>query len=122
MTNIYDKHDAAFNLVSAYVILRGNTPIGKIALKFPKDGMGRLTCFLHLYKSPMINAHVSGCGYDKRTAVISKAVANLDSNSLDYIHVKNDIIKLQEMFAACKGHDFDSIFYNNTEYSLFRAV
>ena len=31
MTNIYDKHDAAFNLVSAFVILRGDTAIGKIA-------------------------------------------------------------------------------------------
>ena len=68
MTNIYDQHRAAFSNVSAYCIIRDGERIASIAFKFPRDGAGRLYCYLHIFGSQMTRGFAGGYGYDKRSA------------------------------------------------------
>lgn len=72
MKSVYQKFESAFPNVSAYTILKDGEHVANITLKHPKDGVGRLQCFMHIPSTEMQNAFVSGCGYDKRSAAIHK--------------------------------------------------
>ena len=71
LTN-WQKFDNAFKSVSAYVIMDQDTmqPIAKIALKYPKDGAGRVNAYIHLIGMEVQHGYAGGYGYDKRTASI----------------------------------------------------
>ena len=71
MTTVYNKFDKHFTLASAWVIV--NEQVGKMAAKYPKDGMGKLYLYLHLHGSEMVQVSVSGCGFDKLSVAIQKA-------------------------------------------------
>ena len=93
MTNIYDKHDAAFNRVSAWVIIDTHETaadlgqsvqrFGTVAIKYPADGAGRLTAFVHFFGTQMQSGTASGYGYDKSTAAVHAAVAKIDRDESD---------------------------------------
>lgn len=72
MKTVYQKFESSFANVSAYVILKDGVHIANISLKYPKDGMGRLQCYIHIFGTEMQNDFVSGCGYDKRSHAIHK--------------------------------------------------
>lgn len=74
MSDIYEQHAKAFSNVSAYVILKNDILVGRIAFKFPKDGAGRLTVFLHFLGQEMVKGMASGYGYDKKTAAMVNAM------------------------------------------------
>lgn len=78
MTDIYDQRDKAFANVSAFVLVKGNERVGTIAFKFPRDGAGRLYCYLHVLGLEMIRGAASGYGYDKRSAAAFAAARKLD--------------------------------------------
>lgn len=69
----YDKHDKAFSQVGAYVLMNGKEQVGTIALKYPKDGAGRLTCYFHIRTLPMVYGTAGGYGYDKASAAVTDA-------------------------------------------------
>ena len=71
----WNKFDKAFNQVSSFVVLDSDTKdvIAKIALKYPKDGAGRLTCYMHIIGIEVQIGTASGYGYDKRTFSIIDA-------------------------------------------------
>lgn len=73
MTSIYDQYDAAFQRVSAYVVLNGADHVATVALKFPRDGAGRLWAYVHWHGVEMARGFASGCGYDKRSAAVANA-------------------------------------------------
>ena len=73
MNNIYDQHKAAFASVSAFVILKDGERVATIAIKFPRDGAGRLHAYVHWIGLEMVRGFASGGGYDKRTAAVSSA-------------------------------------------------
>ena len=77
LTN-WQKFDNAFNLVSAYVVMDQDTmqPIAKIALKYPKDGAGRVNAYIHIIGMEVQHGYAGGYGYDKRTASIISAASN----------------------------------------------
>lgn len=79
----WNKFDKAFEQVSAYVVLDQDTmqPIAKIALKFPKDGAGRLNCFIHVIGMELQHGYAGGYGYDKRTA----SIINTAEHCLAYV-------------------------------------
>lgn len=97
--NIYEKHNAAFPLVGAGVIVSNGEKKGTIAFKFPKDGAGRLTCFLHIHGYAMVQGTASGYGYDKKAAAFESACRFLDDESL------LEFPSLSKM--DCKGGGFD---------------
>jgi len=74
-TNIYDQHTTAFANVSAFVILKDGESVAKVAIKFPKDGAGRLWAYCHVLGCPMQRAYAGGYGYDKRSPAVRGAFA-----------------------------------------------
>lgn len=85
MTDIYDQHKAAFANVSAFVVLdsRGER-VATVALKFPRDGAGRLWAYVHLIGVSMVRGYASGYGYDKRSAAVSAAIPKIAPYGKDY--------------------------------------
>lgn len=77
-TSNWQKFDKAFNQVSAYTVMCSETNelIAKIALKYPKDGAGRLICYMHIIGNDVQIGTASGYGYDKKTAAIISASDN----------------------------------------------
>ena len=96
---VYQKHESAFPLVSAGVIVKNGIKLGTIAFKFPKDGAGRLTCFLHIHGYPMVIGTASGYGYDKKAAALESACRFLSDECLA------EFPSLSKM--DCKGYGFD---------------
>lgn len=87
MTTVYDKFDKHFTLVSAWVIVNEQgDQVGKMAAKYPKDGMGKLYLYLHLHGSKMVQVSVSGCGFDK----LSVAICNAAMDYAKDLESKND--------------------------------
>ena len=76
LTN-WQKFDNAFKSVSAYVVMDQETmqPIAKIALKYPKNGAGRVNAYIHLIGMEVQHGFAGGYGYDKRTASIISAIS-----------------------------------------------
>jgi hypothetical protein len=77
MPDIYEQHDKAFRNVSAYVVMKGPNLVAKVAFKFPRDGAGRLYCYLHFPGTPMVRGYASGYGYDKRSAAVASAASKI---------------------------------------------
>lgn len=80
----WTKFDKAFSQVSSFIILDKDTKdvIAKIALKYPKDGAGRLSCYMHLIGTEVQIGTANGYGYDKRTASIVSASQKISELSI----------------------------------------
>lgn len=103
MTTIYDQHRAAFAQVSAFVVLDGAERVATIAFKFPRDGAGRLACFLHVIGLPMVRGTASGYGYDKRAAALGAAASKVDRPTGDEGVIARD--RLAAFLAAIRDDD-----------------
>jgi hypothetical protein len=77
MSNIYNQHAASFRQVSAFVILKGADRVATVAIKFPADGAGRLTAYVHWIGVEMVRGFASGYGYDKRSAACANAAKRI---------------------------------------------
>ena len=76
MNNISDQHTAAFANVQAFVIIGANGgKLATVALKYPKDGAGRLWAYVHVIGSQMARGSANGYGYDKASAAVCAALA-----------------------------------------------
>lgn len=78
MSKIYDQHSAAFANVSAFVVMQGTELVARVAIKFPRDGAGRLYAYVHFFGMPMVRGSAGGGGYDKRTAAVEDAMKKID--------------------------------------------
>ncbi len=88
MTSIYDQHRAAFDAVSAYVIVRDGARVGTIAIKCPRDGAGRLYAYVHFHGAEMVRGFAAGGGYDKHSAACARAVKAIDRAAYgDFPHI-----------------------------------
>lgn len=84
-SDIYRQHEQAFSSVSAYVILAGdNERAATIAFKFPRDGAGRLYCYIHVFGTRMVRGFAAGGGYDKKTAAAAHAAEKLTAEDLHH--------------------------------------
>ena len=121
MTTIYEQHDAAFNLVSAYVILNGSGDrIATIAFKYPKDGAGRLWCYFHLIGLEMSRAYAGGYGYDKTSAAACNAI-EIAKAGIEKDHLNHTLSILQSSAHNIGGKDWKDIFTDNG-YVVYKAV
>ena len=77
MTNIYEQHAAAFRDVSAFVVTYNGDRVATVALKFPRDGAGRLYAYVHWHGVEKVRGFAAGGGYDKRTAACAAAARKL---------------------------------------------
>ena len=117
MSTVYDKFDKHFALVSAWLIVNEQgEQVGKMSAKYPKDGMGKLYLYLHLYGSEMVQVSVSGCGFDKLSAAIQKAATDykypteIKNNDFDFIEALKQV-----------NHDFSNWNKYGT-YKFFQAI
>lgn len=77
MPDVYDQHRASFPQVSAYVVMRDGTQVATVAIKYPRDGAGRLYAYVHWFGVPMVRGYAGGGGYDKRSAACASAARKL---------------------------------------------
>lgn len=133
-TNIYKQHDAAFSNVSAFVCLaKGNgMPEIRIALKFPKDGAGRLYAYVHVLGHEMVRAYAGGYGYDKRSAAVSyafekiavkecKEFSGLQWYELGLVQDKKQFEALRNAFMNIGGLDWQDVL-RGLGYTIHQAV
>jgi hypothetical protein len=106
MTNIYDQHKAAFSNVSAFVVLKDGDRVATVAIKFPKDGAGRLYAYVHWLGMPMVRGFASGGGYDKRTAACSAAAYQINLNELPAPPVGQDCRAFTAALRKDSGYDW----------------
>jgi hypothetical protein len=104
-TNIYDQHRAAFSNVSAYVVLKDGKRVASVAFKFPRDGAGRLYCYLHIFGAPMARGYAGGYGYDKRSAACEAAAAKHSRDAYPEDLANIDAIKAA--LAGDSGYEWD---------------
>ena len=108
MTNIYDQHYVAFANVSAYVISENGKRVGSVAFKFPRDGAGRLYCYLHIFGTPMVRGFAAGAGYDKRSAAAEEASRKLTApDGEDYAGDRAMIERVQAALRDTGGWSWD---------------
>lgn len=84
-SKIYDQHAAAFAKVSAWVVLMGGERVATVAIKFPRDGAGRLYAYVHWLGDAMVRGLAAGYGYDKRSAAIENATARMTRPGVTYM-------------------------------------
>ncbi len=73
MTKIYDQHDAAFRSVAAYVVLKGDKVVAKVAFKFG----GAVTAYVHWFGVEMTKGQAGGGGYDRQSAAVVAAARKI---------------------------------------------
>jgi hypothetical protein len=106
MTNIYDQHKAAFSNVSAYVVLKDGDRVATIAIKFPKDGAGRLYAYVHWFGMAMVRGSATGGGYDKRTAACSSAARLITGLTAIPENQHAAALAFREALLLDSGHDW----------------
>lgn len=112
--DIYSQHEAAFSSVSAFVILAMGVPgafensrVATIAFKFPRDGAGRLYCYLHVMGVRMVRGFASGGGYDKKTAAAAHAAEKLSVADLhNYPETKAHVEAIRKALEKDSGYDW----------------
>lgn len=73
MTAIYEQHDAAFKNVSAYIVLKGDKVVAKVAFKFG----GAVTAYVHWIGLEMTKGRAGGGGYDRQSAAVAYAARKI---------------------------------------------
>lgn len=110
---VYQKFEASFTNVSAYVILKEGVHIANITLKYPKDGMGRLQCYIHIFGTEMQNSFSSGYGYDKRSHAIH-VTAKKYLNSDEYNKLRmNEKIFIDLLSSDEADNGWGDVLYSN---------
>lgn len=73
MADIYELHKKAFANVSAYVVLRGERPVARIAFKFGAS----VTAYVHWLGVEMARGRAGGGGYDRQSAAVADAARKI---------------------------------------------
>lgn len=113
MTTVYDKFDAHFPKVSAYALIYKGKALGKIVVKYPKDGAGRLHTYIHIHGTQMQTAFVGGYGYDKSAAALQKAMDKLPWGEIEQVCGREFKQALADIPAYLNSQNISSAFYNS---------
>lgn len=80
MTNkIYEQFDKHTRQVGAWAIFKGAESVGRVVIKYPNDGAGRLYAYVQVWGAPMVRSWASGYGYDKASAAVGDASERLSA-------------------------------------------
>jgi len=123
MKSSYEKKSAAFPLVASFAIINNGQPVGTLAYKFPKDGAGRLTCFLHFHGYSMTTGYATGYGYDKKSAALEVAASHADLILVNDYTKKSAIDEFPVIKALQNigGSDAYTVFKQNG-FDLFQTI
>lgn len=119
----WEQHDKAFRDVSAYVVLDAqHVPVAKIAIKYPKDGAGRLWAYVHWIGTTVARHHSDGYGYDKRTPAVIGALLKADyAGDHPDIDRKAELERLKASLNPHSGIDWERQF-RDAGYQVIQAV
>jgi len=115
---IYDQHRAAFSNVSAYVVMHAGERVATVAIKYPRDGAGRLYAYVHWLGVPMVRGFAGGGGYDKRTAACASAARKLPEG---YAAAADDYRRFVDVMRADGGLDWNTAL-TGAGFTVFQAV
>lgn len=116
---VYDKNQKHFELVSAYAIVNSKgEQVGLMNAKYPKDGVGKLYVYLHLFGSTMKVATASGCGYDKLGAALYKLAKTYPQDQEKELN-QDEIDFLQALELCDSGFDHWATYGT---YQFLRAI
>lgn len=122
MTDIYSKHDKAFNKVSAYVVVKDGQRVATVALKFG----GAVTAYVHWIGLEMTFGIAGGGGYDRQSAAVAyaarKAIEAHRHDALEPITATTEA--RAAFFKACErdgGPRWDDA-VRDAGFSVFQAV
>jgi len=119
---IYDQHRAAFSNVSAYVITYAGERVATVAIKFPRDGAGRLYSYVHWLGVPMVRGFAGGGGYDKRTAACASAARKLPEHlPAGYDAAADAYSRFVDVMRADGGLDWNTAL-TGAGFTVFQAV
>lgn len=133
MANIYDLHAKAFSNTAAYVICANGERVMTIAIKYPKDGAGRLWAYVYFIGQPMVRSYANGYGYDKTSAAVSSAIESIPLPvvpdelagkawaELSCARDREAIAELQNGFKNIGGKGWSDIF-RDLGYQTYQAV
>ena len=104
--DVYDQYRASFPHVSAFVIMRDGKQVATVAIKYPRDGAGRLYAYVHWLGVPMVRGYAGGYGYDKITAACASAARKIERlQDSDNAYWQDAFIQALEMDG---GHNWDA--------------
>lgn len=112
MTDVYEQFEKHTARVSGDVILYKGDSVGRVVFVHPRDGAGRLYCYLQFWGSHMERGSASGYGYNKRKAAFEDAMGRLAKQLATCPDVpspmKSHAMIACETYAADKtGEDWD---------------
>ena len=115
--SVYQKFESSFSNVSAYVIMKDGEHIANITLKYPKDSMGRLQCYIHIFGTEMQNSFAGGYGYDKTSHAIhvtaKKYKDYLNTLPLDTVINKDALRLIDALSSDSADNGWDNALYDN---------
>lgn len=125
MSDVYEQHRKHFDSVAAYVVVGTNSkgePDRKatIAFRYPRDGMGRQWCYLHVFGGAMVRGYASGCGYDKHSASASAAARRISAKDY-YPESQADVAAIVAALIPDDGHSWEKRL-RDAGYHVFQAV
>lgn len=118
---VYRQHEASFSSVSAYVVLFNGDRVATIAIKFPRDGAGRLYAYVHWIGVPMVRGQAGGGGYDKRSAACANAARKLPETSTEYEGHPAAYAVFRDTLARDDGYSWDRRL-TDAGFTVFQAV
>jgi hypothetical protein len=119
---IYDQHRAAFSNVSAYVVMYAGERVATVAIKYPRDGAGRLYSYVHWLGVPMVRGFAGGGGYDKRTAACASAARKLPEHlPAGYDAAADAYSMFVDVMRADGGQDWNTAL-TGAGFTVFQAV
>ena len=106
-----------------------NAVVAKVAIKFPKDGDGRLWAYAHVMGCQMQRCHAGGYGYDKRSPAVrgafekvSIAPHDVRKDDLDWCAKQGALIRaLREALQASDGEYWDRLL-EKAGFTVLQAV
>lgn len=133
MTNVYDKHDSAFNCISSYVLVQvtKDGTISRLATVSFKRGKtsGNVRCFFHFIGYTMQIGSAGGGGYDKMSAAFLSACekhrAAMVTSVKEHRSYENDLL-LSDILLACaeegnRGSSWDNVL-RDKGFQLLQAI
>lgn len=120
----WQKFDSAFNQVSSYVVLdaENKSVVAKIALKYPKDGAGRVSCYMHIIGNEVQIGTASGYGYDKRTTSIIDA-SNKCWNAFDMKFLNSASCEFIELLQSTEAQSgWQEVINGNNGFIVIQAI
>lgn len=120
----YQAFEKGTGHISAYALVKDGSAVGRIVIKPPRDGAGRLYAYVQVWGAPMVRGSAGGYGYDKTGAALSVALKKLEIGK-EHLLLDDElsaIETLREIGNSCDQYDQIRWAIRDAGYNLARAL